>query len=174
MRAIVLTVLAVFLLGACRDSDSAPPPRVDISNPLESAARDANLVADPATTLPTGLFERRHAAGSDSLCFIPDGDARYRFTLVARFGETLTCEGSGAARHEGSRLDLAFTGGDCVIAASYDGNAVRLPGTIPSVCSNFCGPRASMSGVAVERVGWTEADAPPSCGTNIARRTVTG
>jgi hypothetical protein len=171
MRALLLAAL---LLCGCRESPAETATIVDSANPLEAAARDANLVADPATTLPTGLFERHHAVGSDSLCFVPEGDERYRFALVARFGETLTCEGSGSARHEGSRVSLAFSGGGCTIDAEYDGNNVRLPGTVPSGCSAYCGPRASLSGVAVERVGWTREDALPRCNANIPKRSGTG
>lgn len=159
-RGALIFGMAMLLVG-CRDTDAEPSP-IDADNPLEVAARDANLVADAATTPPIGLFERRHAAGSDSLCLIPDGDA-YRFAITASFGTTLSCEGGGAARHDGNRLSFDFDGAECAFVADYDGNAVRLPGTVPAGCSALCGPRASLSGVAVDRVGWDEADARRQC-----------
>ena len=159
---LALVAIAALLLCGCRD-DVTIAPVIDESNPIEAAARDANLVADAGSTAPTGLFERRHAAGSDSICFLPDGDD-YRFALRASFGTTLTCEGSGSARHDGDQIGFDFAGGGCAFTATYDGNMVRLPGTVPEGCSAYCGPRASMSGVAVERVGWSEADARRQCG----------
>lgn len=158
-----VTVAAIMmLLAGCRDAATVAPV-IDESNPIEAAARDANLVADARATAPTGMFERRHAVGTDSICFLPDG-GDYRFALRASFGTTLTCDGTGSARHDGDRIALEFADGDCAFTAIYDGNAVRLPGTVPAGCSNYCGPRASMSGVAVERVGWSEADARRQCG----------
>lgn len=164
MPAIGTTLAIVMVMVAgCRDT-AADRPEVDNDNPIEIAARDANLVLDAGATPLTGLFERRHVAGSDSLCFIPDGGSgRYRFALIARFGETLTCEGRGTARHEDDRIALDFGKGGCAFTASYDGNAVRVPGSVPDGCSAYCGPRASMSGVTVERIGWTREDARRQC-----------
>lgn len=165
MRMALLAMAALLLFG-CRDEVTIAPV-IDESNPIEAAARDANLVTDAGATAPTGLFERRHAAGIDSICFLPDGDGDgddYRFALRASFGTTLTCEGAGSARHDGDRIDFDFADGGCAFSATYDGNSVRLPGAVPEGCSAYCGPRASMSGVAVERVGWSEADARRQCG----------
>jgi hypothetical protein len=160
----VIAVAAILLLAGCRDEVTIAPV-IDESNPIEAAARDANLVTDAGATAPTGLFERRHAAGTDSICFLPEGDGDdYRFALRASFGTTLTCEGAGSARHGGDKISFDFADGGCAFSATYDGNSVRLPGTVPEGCAAYCGPRASMSGVAVERVGWSEADARRQCG----------
>ncbi len=159
-----LLVMVSMLLAGCRD-DVTIAPVIDENNPIEAAARDANLVTDAGATAPTGLFERRHAAGTDSICFLPDGDSgNYRFALRASFGTTLTCEGAGSARHNGEKIAFDFADGGCAFTATYDGNSVRLPGTVPVGCAAYCGPRASMSGVAVERVGWNESDARRQCG----------
>lgn len=148
--------LPLLLLAACRDTADAP---TDPDHPLEVAAREANVVADAGATPPVGQYERIHAAGRDSLC-VTGRDGEYRFAMVASFGTTLTCEGEGALTQDGEQLRLAFDGGRCTIDASYDGDRVSLAGVVPESCSALCGPRASFSGVAVDRVSWDE---PAAC-----------
>lgn len=146
------------MLSACRGAAEGEPA-VDPDHPLEAAARDAGVVADAGATPPVGSFERIHAAGRDSLC-VTGRDGEYRFAMVASFGTTLTCEGEGELAHDGERLRLAFDEGGCSIDAGYDGDRVSLAGAVPDECSSLCGPRASFSGVAVDRVSW---DAPARC-----------
>jgi hypothetical protein len=142
-----LALALLIPLAACRAGEEpAAPEVIDADNPLESAAREANLVVDPDATPPTGLFERIHTSGTDSFCAVPDGDD-YRFGLIASFGTTLTCEGRGSAVHEGETLALDFDDADCSFTARYDGQSVAMPGTVPDGCSALCGPRALMSGV---------------------------
>ena len=148
--------LALLLLAGCRDSSDAP---TDPDHPLEVAAREANVVADAGATPPVGQYERIHAAGRDSLC-VTGRDGDYRFAMVASFGTTLTCEGKGDLSQDGEQLQLAFDGGGCTIEAGYDGDRVSLAGVVPESCSALCGPRASFSGVAVDRVSWDE---PAAC-----------
>jgi hypothetical protein len=150
-------MLALLVLSGCRAPDAEAP--TDPEHPLEVAARQANVVADAGATPPTGRFERVHAAGRDSLC-ITGRDRDHRFSMVASFGTTLTCEGKGSLSHSGEQLRLSFDGHNCAIDASYDGDRVSLAGVVPESCSALCGPRASFSGVAVDRVSW---DAPATC-----------
>jgi hypothetical protein len=159
---VVLLIIAG--LAGCRpppeQTASPRPAQVDGGNPLEQAAREANLVVDPATTAPTGLFERTHSAGHDGLCFTPAGDdGRYRFGMTASFGSAIVCEGGGTARHSGNVIRLTFDSADCAIDASYDGNRVRMPGRVPDGCARLCDKRGLLSGVAVERTGWTRGEA---------------
>jgi hypothetical protein len=123
------------------------------------AAREANLVEDPDSSPPTGLFERRHSSGRDALCIVPAGLGSYRFGLIASFGTELMCQGHGSATQDGDTLNLEFEDADCEVQAVYDGRTVQLGGAVPSECADICGPRASISGVGVSRVGWSEADA---------------
>ncbi|MFM6853645.1 MAG: hypothetical protein ACKOUM_06145, partial [Sphingopyxis sp.] len=122
MRTLALAplVACALLSAACRDGAAAPAPAptapVDSANPLEEAASDANLVDDPNSTKPTGLYERRHGAGVDAICLTPSEDSAgdggagddaeededasggtYRMGMVASFGPTLLCEGRGTA-----------------------------------------------------------------------------
>ena len=141
----------------CRDQARKAVPSQE--NPLEAAAQEANLVVDPLTTPPTGLFERRHAAGLDAICMVPDEDDAYRFGMVVSFGTNLTCQGGGTAVQDGENLTLSFRDAECTVKASYDGQSIHIEGRVAEGCSALCGPRASMSGVGVQRVGWNEADA---------------
>ena len=157
-RGLALALMA--MLTGCGQPDAAAPARIDADNPLEAAALEANLVVDPGTTPPTGLYEHVHTSGTDSFCASPDGGGNnYRFGLIASFGTTLTCEGRGTARHDGEELALDFDDADCSFVARYDGQSVTMPGVVPDGCSSLCGPRASMSGVSIERTGWEAADA---------------
>ena len=155
---IALALIAA--LAGCGGSDEAAPTRIDAGNPLEAAAMEANLVVDPGATPPTGLYEHVHTSGTDSFCAVPDGgEDKYRFGLVASFGTTLTCEGQGVASHDDEQLSLDFDDSECSFIARYDGQSVTMPGVVPDGCSALCGPRASMSGVSIERTGWEAADA---------------
>jgi len=149
------------LLVACdrNDAGRAVAP-AEPANPLEAAAREANLVADAASD-PTGLYERQHAAGVDGVCLVRAGadPTQMRFGMIARFGPTLHCQGRGEAVHQGASIRFNFAAADCTFEARYDGNSVQLPGRVPAGCAALCGPRASFSGVAVERTGWTARDA---------------
>ena len=156
--AAAVAVVATVALCACRPAPQAPA-QIDKANPLEVAAKAANLVEDPRETPVTGLFERRHAAGRDALCFTPDGDSDYHFGLTASFGTTLICEGQGSATQDGERLTLRFADADCTVDAQFDGHGIRITGEVPPSCAALCGPRASMSGVSVTRIGWGESDA---------------
>jgi hypothetical protein len=160
-RAALLALsIAALALASCQGRADQAPAAVDIdsANPLEQAAQDANLVDDPNDVAPTGLFERAHAVGTDGLCIAPDTDG-YRFGMVANFGATLICEGRGRASHDGAQIMLDFDDADCTIPAVYDGRSVHLAGNVPRGCAVLCGERASFAGVAVSRVGSTEADA---------------
>lgn len=158
MRAMVAIVLVLALAG-CGRADRSAADGIDSNSPLEAAAREANLVVDPDSTEPTGLYELSHAGGTDAVCLLPADGAAYRFGLVASFGATLMCEGSGTARHSGAQVTLDFDRADCTIEAAYDGQSLAMPGVVPAGCSALCGPRASLSGISVARVGWEEGDA---------------
>lgn len=153
-----MCIAGVIMVAGCRPAATATTP-IDAGNPLEIAARDANLVEDPAMTPLTGLFERRHSAGMDGLCFVPTGNGQYRFGLSASFGSHLVCEGRGTAEQSAQAIQLRFDESDCRADAVFDGRSVRIAGRVPDACAALCGPRASISGVAASRVGWDAADA---------------
>jgi hypothetical protein len=151
------------MIAGCRDS--APNSiTIDGGNPLEEAAVEANLVDDPNATSTVGLYERGHPLGTDRLCITGDAEDALSFGVVAVFGSALTCEGRGTAEHDGTRLRLQFADADCAIDVAYDGRSLRFPGTVPDGCAAICGPRASLSGVALRRTGWDAAAARRAVG----------
>lgn len=158
MRAAASLGLCMVLLWGCREQEERASP-IDAANPIEMAAREANLVEDPNSSPPTGLFERRHTSGRDAICIVPAGLGGYRFGLIASFGTELKCQGHGELTQDGDRLNLEFDGVECEVEGVYDGRSIRISGAVPSKCSEICGPRASISGVSVSRVGWTEEEA---------------
>ena len=162
------TLAACLLLPGCREPVAEATP-IDSSNPIEQAAREANLVEDPESSPPTGLYERRHASGRDAICMAAtDDDDAFKFGIIASFGTSLMCQGAGTAVQDGDSLTLRFDDADCRIDAVYDGRSIRLAGAVPASCAALCGPRASLSGVGVSRVGWSDADAL----TLVSRREV--
>lgn len=158
MKRLTPILVAALMLVSCRQRESAETP-IDASNPIEMAAREANLVEDPDSSPATGLYERRHSSGRDALCIVPAGLGGYRFGLIASFGTELKCQGHGSATQSGDQLTLDFDDADCEVEATYDGRTIQLAGAVPESCAEICGPRASVSGVSVSRVGWQEADA---------------
>ncbi|MEQ1687778.1 MAG: hypothetical protein ABL874_04310 [Sphingopyxis sp.] len=155
MRRIALC-LALFVAGCdARQDDVA----IDTGNPLDVAAAEAHLIVDPGTTPAVGLYERGGAAGVDGLCVAGEDEDELRFGVVMHFGATLVCEGTGSAVHDGDTLSLDFDGADCAVELAYDGRALRFPGTVPDGCAALCAERASLAGGAMNRVGWTSADA---------------
>ncbi len=158
MRILLLSAVTMCILMGCRAEPVDQLP-INADNPLDIAASEANLIVDPNTVPPVGLYQRSHVAGTDGLCVADAGSDNLRFGIVMHFGPTLVCEGSGTAQHDGTTLTLAFTGADCKIDADYDGQSVRIPGVVPAGCAALCGERASMSGGAMLRVGWADADA---------------
>jgi hypothetical protein len=154
----LLLGLATLMLVSCREREAENQP-IDSANPIELAAREANLVEDPNDSPPIGLYERRHNSGRDALCIVPAGVGAYRFGLIASFGSELMCQGRGSLTQDGTKLTFKFIDAQCEVEAVYDGRSVRMPGAVPAGCAEICGPRASISGVAISRVGWTQDEA---------------
>ena len=154
---LAMALLLAAAAGGCRDAQEGRPTLSEDSA-LDVAASDANLIDDPGTTSPVGLYQHSGVAGTDGIC-VSGKPGELRFGLVMHFGATLFCEGRGTAEHDGARLRLTFAGTDCAVDAVYDGRAIRIPGRVPEGCAKLCGPRASISGGAMERTGWAARDA---------------
>lgn len=140
------------LLAACSGQSPSSPP-VDDSPDLEQAAIASGAIADASRVDPAGLFMRRHEAGSDMLCMIPDGDREYRFGAVAMSGSKSRCFGRGRAKRAGQLLVMRFDKpSQCIIVAQYEGDRVALAGAVDVECDKLCSERSSFAGVSVPRV----------------------
>jgi hypothetical protein len=127
---------------------------------LETAARDAGIVADPDSVDPVGSYARRHENGLHQLCIGPARTSGRNFGMIAELGEGLLCEGTGRVTARADRLVFVFDHhAQCRIEALYDGERIRLSGKIPSQCADLCSSRATFAGLSVLRSGWTRQDA---------------
>ncbi len=107
----------------------------------------------------TGLYEKKEGGLSSQLCIVERGSAA-RFGLNLWGANMHSCSGAGTAVREGDRLTLTMAGDRaCAIVARIEGNAIRLPDSVPEGCSYYCGARARMTGLSLARTGTSEADA---------------
>ncbi len=153
------TALLVCVTAACQQAAPSnvaqPETPVESRSGLERAAIASGVVADASIMSPIGLFTRRHEAGRDSLCLIPDAASarHFAFGLETSFGAEEYCRGHGKARRAGDKLVLQFSGRtQCIIVAGYEGDRVALPGVVDMKCDDLCRGRGSLEGVAFPRL----------------------
>ncbi|WP_375396182.1 hypothetical protein [uncultured Sphingomonas sp.] len=151
----LLPALALALAGCQRAASTAPPDAASTATSLEKAAIAAGIVADPDRIGPTGLYAR----DSDRLCVVPNGTA-FRVGMFVDYGDDHNCAATGAATHDGERLhiDLATVTG-CRFDARFEGDRVVFPGSLPDACRKACTRRASLDGLAVERLSDSPSEA---------------
>ncbi|MEJ7926689.1 hypothetical protein WG908_07965 [Sphingobium sp. AN641] len=156
MRRPDLAVSLLLLLAACqRPDERTPDERAEVANSdssLERAAIESGLVADVDRVSPIGLYQRRHEAGRDQLCIVPDGPNRFRFGMEVMFGANEWCRGRGTARRAGDKLIMRFPGDRCTIVAQYDGDRIATPGVLDLNCAALCESRGSLEGVTFPRL----------------------
>ncbi len=157
-KAEALLGLAVVLLAGCQRPE--PDAKgIDADNPLEVAARARGVVRAEVDS-PAGVFERRHDLGRDAMCVVPDGAGKWRFTVTASFGTSLSCLASGTMVREGADWRMRFAGVEnCEALVHEDGDELRLPGSLPPQCARLCPNHASLSGLRLPRASWSADDA---------------
>ena len=149
-------LIACLLLTAC--SSGAAVEDQGAGN-LEAAAIASGVIPDPATAPVEGLYEHVGEAATDKLCLIGAGD-RYKVGISVHLGRNVACHAQGSAERDGEALTITLNGkGDCRFAAAFDGEEVRIPGTIPQGCSSYCTGDNSISGVALGKSSGERADA---------------
>jgi hypothetical protein len=160
-RGIGVLLLGAALLTSCRGGESSGGLLGGGSgSELEEAAIERGVIVDAESSDPTGLYERNHTSGSDGFCLTPGDGSDFRFAATISFGTDLFCEGQGMAERDGSKLRLSFEGAPgCSMDAEYEGDAIKLGGTMPEACRPLCSQRGSFAGAEMRRVGWTAADA---------------
>ena len=101
--------------------------------------------AEPSLT--TGTFA---GEGRDRLC-IAGEPGSYRGGLIAFGAGDANCSASGRTEAAGGRFTLVPRGEDaCRIPLTVEANVIRL-GEVPSSCSYYCGPGATMAGKTFNR-----------------------
>ncbi len=138
--------------GANGDGNKAGERQGASASALERAAIKAGVVTDADALSPLGLYRKRHEAGVDSLCIVPEDEGRMHFALEAAFGEGVECRGEGNARLSGDKLVLNFARSACLVVATYEGDRIAMPGAMDVECSRLCSSRGSLEGVTFPRV----------------------
>lgn len=149
-----MLALAV-LLTACGEQPAARQQSAGAR--LEAAARQAGLVADPATATLAGSWAR----DTDRLCVLPvadgNGDGTFRIGAAIDYGEGQGCAAAGTARRRGDRVAVTF--GACRFDAAFDGERIAFPAELPAACDRFCTGRASLAAMTVEHLSTSLSEA---------------
>ena len=145
------------LLAACTQAE--PPPEDTPGARLEQAAIARGLVPDPRR----GALHGSWASDTDRLCIVPAGQAT-RIGASIDYGEGQGCAASGDVERDGTSLRVRF--GDCRFDASYDGERITFPPTLPPACERLCSGRASLTALTVEQVSQSVSEAAMLRGPN--------
>lgn len=155
-------LLALALVSACSPGEEG---QTGTSSGNSSAAAPKSAQPRPAgkaeaiETL-TGFYEGGQADRRDQMCIVEGRGGSQRFGLVVWGSNMHSCAGSGTATRQGDVLQLEMEGDStCRIEARIAGNTVRLPDTLPSGCSYYCGANARLAGAELAQTGTGRDDA---------------
>ena len=140
----------LLLLGGCHRAE--PGAGATAGDRLEAAAVASGLVIDPATRSLTGSWARE----TDRACVVPAGD-NSRIGIAIDYGEGQACAGRGTLRRNGDSLYIRL--GDCRVQASFDGDRITFPGSVPAACERLCTGRASLAAMTVDRLSDSASEA---------------
>lgn len=167
-------LLACLLLAGCSVSQAGGDDAA--RTPLDAAAIDAGVIADPQAIDLAGAFADPGATGADAFCARGDRDKGYNVGVLVTFGASSQCEGTGSARLSGETAELSLSrNGDgdaiagCRFSARFDGNALALPGSVPAACAALCSDRASLAGASFALVEPGNAAAGGANGRSVKR-----
>lgn len=152
MRALI----ALLLLAGC---EQATPVADTPGAQLERAAIARGLVADPQAATLVG----RWGSDTDRLCIVPAGEG-FRAGAAVDYGDGQACAARGSARRQGGGLRFDF--GDCGFDATFDGERIAFPATLPSACERLCAGRASLAALTAERMSQSVSEAAALRGAN--------
>lgn len=167
-------LLACLLLTGCSVSQAGGDD--DALTPLDVAAIDAGVIADPQAIDLAGNFADPGATGSDVFCARGDRSRGYTVGVLVTFGGSSECEATGSAKLSGETADVSLSRngkgepiGGCRFSARFDGNALALPGGIPEGCAQVCSARASLAGTSFALVEPGNAAASRVSGHSVKR-----
>ncbi|MBL0967309.1 MAG: hypothetical protein IBJ05_10905, partial [Blastomonas sp.] len=106
---------ACLLLAGCSVSQAGGDDSA--RTPLDAAAIDAGVIADPQAIDLAGSFADPGATGSDAFCARGNRASGYKVGMLVTFGASSQCEGTGSARLAGETA--AFT-----LSRDGDGDAL--------------------------------------------------
>lgn len=165
---------ACLLLAGCSVSQAGGDDAA--RTPLDAAAIDAGVIADPQAIDLAGSFADPGATGSDAFCARGNRASGYKVGVLVTFGASSQCEGTGSARLAGETAAFTLSrdgDGDaiagCRFSAQFDGNALALPGSVPAACAALCSDRASLAGASFALVEPGNAAAASAQGRSVRR-----
>lgn len=167
-------LLACLLLAGCSVSQAGGDE--DAMTPLDAAAIDAGVIADPEQIDLAGNFADPGATGSDAFCARGNREQGYKVGVLVTFGGSSQCEATGSAGLSGETAEVTLSRngkGDaiagCRFSARFDGNALALPGSVPAACAAVCSDRASLAGASFALVEPGNAAAGGASGRSVKR-----
>lgn len=169
-----LAVLACLVLAGC--SETRADDDEAAVTPLDAAAIEAGVIADPQAIDLAGNFADTGGAGNDAFCARGDRQGGYAVGVLVTFGSTTQCEAQGVASLTGeqARISLNRSGkgnaiSGCSFDARFDGSGLALPGSLPDGCEAVCNSRASLAGASFALVEPGDDAAATARGRSIER-----
>jgi hypothetical protein len=154
LRRALFAALAV--LAGCQGTQS--PQQQATPTGLEAAAIQAGIIPDPASTDITGLYARE----ADRVCIVPSATA-YRIGVTIDYDDSERCSGAGVVTRDGETLHVSFdaprSSSGCRFDARFEGDRIVFPGRLPGGCQTLCQDRASIAGLALDRLSDSASEA---------------
>lgn len=148
-----LAALACVILAGCSETRAGDDEAA--VTPLDTAAIEAGVIADPFVIDLAGNFADTGGTGNDAFCARGDRQRGYAVGVLVTFGGSSQCEAQGRASLSGekARISLNRSGKGrpvegCSFTARFDGNGLALPGSLPAGCLAVCSDRASLAGAS--------------------------
>jgi hypothetical protein len=142
-----IALLAALLLAGCSaHQDSADASTESAGARLEQAAITTGVISDPASADLTGVYAR----DPERACVVPAA-AGFRIGITLDYGRGQQCSARGSLVRDGDVLKIDL-GNGCAFDARFDGQGISFPGALPAGCDTVCTGRASLEGVAVDRL----------------------
>ncbi|WP_017669767.1 hypothetical protein [Blastomonas sp. AAP53] len=170
-RALALVCL---LVAACSETQAGG--EVDMVTPLDAAAIDAGVIADPQVIDLSGSYADTGGTGNDAFCARGSRDQGYKVGVLVTFGSGTQCEGTGRAALQGERARISLSrtaNGEaiagCSFDAYFDGSALALPGSVPAACAAVCSDRASLAGASFALIEQGDAAARGAAGRDMQK-----
>ena len=158
MKAVAAAALAT--LAGCHGAEAPRQVATTAPTGLEAAAIQAGVIPDPASSDITGLYARE----ADRVCVVPSATG-YRIGVTVDYDDREHCGGSGVVTRSGETLHVALDTragagtGACSFDARFEGDRIVFPGRLPAGCQALCTDRASISGLALDRLSESVAEA---------------
>lgn len=173
-RAAPACLAVCLVLAGCSETQAGDDSAA--VTPLDAAAIEAGVIADPHAIDLAGSFADTGGTGNDAFCARGDRRGGYQVGVLVTFGGSSQCEAQGNASLSGelANINLSRSGkgravAGCSFTARFDGNGLALPGSLPAGCLAACSDRASLAGASFALIEPGDAAAVSARGRSIER-----